>query len=58
MKYLQALIVVIRLIVSARYRKKWGQATDRVSDANDAVEASLRRMDARRNGNKPDLRIL
>lgn len=58
MKYLQALIVVIRLIVSARYRQQWNQAIDRLSDASDAAEASLRRMEARRNGDKPDLRVL
>lgn len=58
MKYVKALIVVIRLIASPRYRKEWNQAIERLSDANDAAEASLRRLETRRNGDKPDLRIL
>ena len=58
MKYIKALATLILLITSKLYREKWQRATDAVSDANDSVEASLHRMDARSNGGKPDLRLL
>ena len=56
MRYLQALLLLILLITSRRYREKWRQATDRLSEANDAVEASLRRLNAVNNGGKPRMR--
>jgi uncharacterized protein YoxC len=58
MKYIQALAILILLITSKRYREKWQRTLDAISESNDFVEASLRRMDARRNGGKPDLRLL
>lgn len=58
MKYIQALAILILLITSKRYREKWDRALDAISDTTDSVEASLRRMDARNNGGKPDLRLL
>lgn len=58
MKYLQALVIVLRLIASPRHRMEWNQAKNSLSDANDVAEAALRRLEARRNGNKPNLRVL
>lgn len=50
MKYIQALVILILLIKSKRYREKWDRAFDAISDTTDSVEASFRRMDARSNG--------
>lgn len=58
MKYIQALAILILLITSKRYREKWERSLDTISDTTDSVEADLRRMDARSNGGKPDLRLL
>lgn len=58
MKYLQALLLLARLTVSKRYRKKWAQASDRLSEANDATDASMRRLDALHNGGKPKIHLL
>lgn len=57
MKYIQAIIILTLLVASNRYRKKWRAACDKLSDANDEVEASLRRIDALNNGGKPNLRV-
>lgn len=58
MKYLQALLLLALLTVSKRYRQKWTLATDRLSEANDATDASLRRLDALDNGGKPKIHLL
>jgi hypothetical protein len=41
MKYFKAMLILILLITSRRYREKWRQSTNQLSDANDAAEASL-----------------
>lgn len=58
MRLLQGLIILGRLILSASYRQQMREAADRLSTVNDEVEASLRRLDALRNGGKPKLRAL
>lgn len=58
MKYIQGLVVLILLITSKRYREKCRQAREALSDANDAAEACVRQLDARRNGGKPNVRLL
>lgn len=58
MKYIQALLLLILLVTNRRFRDKWREATHRLSEANDAVGASLRRMDALKNGDKPRVRLL
>lgn len=58
MKYIKALAILMLLITSKRYREKWRLATDAISVTNDAVEASLLRIGARKNGGKPNLRLL
>lgn len=58
MKYIQELLLLFLLIVSTRFREKWRQATDRLAEANDDVEASLRRLDTVKNGGKPRIRLL
>lgn len=58
MKYLQGLIMLALLITSASYRKRMREATIRLSDANNEVEASLRRLDVLDNGGKPKIRMV
>lgn len=58
MKYFKAMLILILLITSGRYRQKWRQSTIRLSEANDAVEASLRRLETRDNGGKPKMQML
>ena len=58
MRHIQALLLLILLITSKRYREKWRQTTDRLSDANDGAEASFRRLNAMHNGGKPKMRLL
>lgn len=58
MKFVQAFLILTLLLVSSQYRKKWRQAIERLSEANDFVEASLRRLDARHNGGRPRIRVL
>jgi len=57
-KFLQGLLGLILLITSRNVRNQWLQAADRASEANDAVEASLRRLDVMENAGKPRLRLL
>lgn len=58
MRHIQAIAILILLVMSKRYREKWREASRELSEANDAVEASLRRLDAIHNGGKPKLRML
>lgn len=58
MKYLQGLIMLVLLLTSARYRQAIREATERLSEALDEVEASERRTRAMRNGGRPDLHVL
>jgi len=58
MKYIQAALIVILLITNKRFREKWRQAADRLTEANDEVEASLRRLSAVKNGGKPRIHLL
>jgi hypothetical protein len=58
MRYIRALLILTLLLTSRRYREKWRKATERVSESNDAVEASLRRLDATDNGGKPKIRLV
>lgn len=46
MKYIKAVLILILLIASRRYREQWRQSTNQLSDANDAAEASLHRLNA------------
>lgn len=58
MKYIKAVLILILLIASRRYREQWRQSTNQLSDANDAAEASLHRLDALGNGGKPKMQLL
>jgi hypothetical protein len=58
MKYLQAVIIFLLLIISKRYRKNWRETCDELAEINIEVEASLRRIDAKENGGKPKLQVL
>ena len=58
MKYIQGLVVLILLITSKRYREKWRQAREALSCANDTGEACVSQLGARRNGGKPNVRLL
>lgn len=58
MKYLQAIAVLMLLVVSKRYRKRWHDAADRLGETNDFVEASFRRIAVMHNGGKPDIKIV
>jgi hypothetical protein len=58
MKHIQALLVLVPLAVSKRYRQKWRSTIDRVGTTLDAVEASQRRIEALENGGKPRVRVL
>jgi hypothetical protein len=58
MKYIKAVLILIRLIASRGHREQWRQSTNRLSDANDEIEAGLHRLDAMENGGKPKMRLL
>lgn len=58
MKHIQAFLVLALLIASKRYRQKWVRATQRLSEAHDATEASSKRLDALHNGGKPNIHLL
>jgi hypothetical protein len=58
MKYIQALLILLLLITSKRYRAKWRDATEELSKTNDAVTASLLRISALDNDGKPRLQVL
>lgn len=58
MRVLQGLIILFLMLVSSNYRRQMREAADRLSEANDEVEASLHRLDALRNGGRPKLRVL
>ncbi len=57
MKYFQVLTILFLLITSKRYREKWRQAREGLSDATDGAEACVRQLRARHNGGKPNLRL-
>lgn len=56
--YVGACVVLVLLIMSKRYREKLHETSRALSEANDTVETSLRRLDAIHNGGKPKLRVL
>jgi hypothetical protein len=56
LKYVQALLMLTLLVFSRRYRQRWREATDKLGEACDFVEASNRRMSADQNGGRPALR--
>lgn len=58
MRYVQALLILILVLTSKRYRREMREATERLSEVNEAVGASLRQLDAERNGGKPRLRVV
>lgn len=58
MKHLQALLVLVLLAVSKRYRQNWRSTIDRVGTTLDAVEASKRRIEALENSGRPRLKVL
>lgn len=58
MKYIQALLTLVLLTSSQRYRLRWQRTIDRVDTALDAIEASKRRIAALENGGKPKVRVV
>ena len=58
MKYIKAVLSLILLITSGRYREQWRQSMIRLSESTDAVEASLRRLDALDTSGKPKMHLL
>lgn len=58
MKYIQVLTILFRLFTSKRYREKWRLAREGLSDATDGAEACVHQLQAKRNGGKPNLRVL
>ena len=58
MRYIKAVLILILLIASRRYREQWRQSTNQLSDTNDVAEASLHRLDALDNSGKPKMQLL
>ena len=58
MKYLKAVLLLILLSASRRYRKKWWQSMIRLSVSTDKIEAGLHRLDVLDNGGKPKMQLL
>lgn len=58
MKTLQALLVLVLLAASKRYRQRWQQTIDRVDASLDAIAASRRRIEAMEHGGRPRMRAL
>lgn len=58
LKCVQGLLMLTLLMVSRRYRQRWHEAADLLSEACDYVEASNRRMSAGRNGGRAGLRLV
>lgn len=56
--FIHAMLLLIKLITSKRYREKWRQSMMRTSEANDEIEASLHRLEALENGGKPRIQLL
>lgn len=56
MKYLHAVLTLLLLIVSKRFRVRWQELIDRLDETNKAGDAVLLRIDALRNGGRPHLR--
>lgn len=57
-RFLRGFLVLALLLASPRYRRRMREAADLLSEANDVVTASLRRLDAIKNEGKPKLRVL
>jgi len=55
---IHAMLPLIKLMTSKRYRKEWRQSMMRMSEADVVIEASMRRLEARENGGKPRFRLL
>lgn len=45
MKHIQGLLVLMLLAFSKHYQRRWAKTIEQVSDANEAVEASMRRIE-------------
>lgn len=58
MKYLQALLVLVLLAASKRYRQRWQHTIDRVDASLDAIAASRRRIEAMEHGGQPRMSAL
>lgn len=58
MKYLQAILIVALLALSKRYREKWRKTVVHLADSGDAIDASMRRIEAQNNGGKPRIKVL
>lgn len=58
MKYIKAVLILILLIASRRYREQWRQSMIRLSESTDAVEVGLHRLDAMDYGGKPKMQLL
>lgn len=58
MKYFYAITLLVLLLVSRRFREKRKRSLERLAEENDAIEASVRRLDAQENGGKPRMRLL
>ncbi|MCX7897773.1 MAG: hypothetical protein N2441_07865 [Rhodocyclaceae bacterium] len=57
-QYVGAFIVLLRLMLSPRYRAIWAEAAEELAASNDACAATLRRLAASRNGGRPLLRVV
>lgn len=58
MKHLRALLNLVFLTASQRYRQRWHRTIDRVDTALEDIEASNRRIAALENGGKPKVRVV
>lgn len=58
MKYIKAVLILILLTTSRRYRNRWRQTTSRLSVSTEEIEAGLNRLDAMDNGGKPKMQLL
>lgn len=58
LRYFQGLLIITLLIFNKRYREKWREATNLLSETCDGLEAGQRRKSARENGGKPKLTVL
>jgi hypothetical protein len=56
MKILQAILLLVLLATSRRFRDRWRESAEYLAAANDEIEASFRRAEAVDNGGRPRLR--
>jgi hypothetical protein len=56
MKTFHAILLLLLLTVSRRFRDRWHEAVEQLAAANDEVEAGLRRIAVGKNGGRPRLR--